>query len=312
MTEPQENWEREALVEIATQGLIEQRRDRFWRNLFKILLSVYLLALLVGSWMLTLPLLEENEDHIAVVKINGEIGPGSDASADKINVALRKAFKAENSQAILLRINSPGGSPVQSGRIYDEIQRLRKKHPEKPVYAVIDDLCASGGYYVATAADKIYADKASLIGSIGVRMDSFGFVGTLDKLGIERRTLTAGENKALLDPFAPANPEANVHLQGMLNEIHDQFITAVKEGRGDRLKETDDLFSGLIWTGQQSVALGLIDELSDVDAVSRELMDDPMVLDYTLRPGWMEQVGRQLGASLGLAVTSTVEQPHFQ
>jgi len=281
MTEPQENWEREALVEIATQGLIEQRRDRFWRNLFKILLSVYLLALLVGSWMLTLPLLEENEDHIAVVKINGEIGPGSDASADKINVALRKAFKAENSQAILLRINSPGGSPVQSGRIYDEIQRLRKKHPEKPVYAVIDDLCASGGYYVATAADKIYADKASLIGSIGVRMDSFGFVGTLDKLGIERRTLTAGENKALLDPFAPANPEANVHLQGMLNEIHDQFITAVKEGRGDRLKETDDLFSGLIWTGQQSVALGLIDELSDVDAVSRELMDDPMVLDYT-------------------------------
>jgi len=312
MTEPQENWEREALVEIATQGLIEQRRDRFWRNLFKILLSVYLLALLVGSWMLTLPLLEENEDHIAVVKINGEIGPGSDASADKINVALRKAFKAENSQAILLRINSPGGSPVQSGRIYDEIQRLRKKHPEKPVYAVIDDLCASGGYYVATAADKIYADKASLIGSIGVRMDSFGFVGTLDKLGIERRTLTAGENKALLDPFAPANPEANVHLQGMLNEIHDQFITAVKEGRGGRLKETDDLFSGLIWTGQQSVALGLIDELSDVDAVSRELMDDPMVLDYTLRPGWMEQVGRQLGASLGLAVTSTVEQPHFQ
>jgi len=312
MTEPQENWEREALVEIATQGLIEQRRDRFWRNLFKILLSVYLLALLVGSWMLTLPLLEENEDHIAVVKINGEIGPGSDASADKINVALRKAFKAENSQAILLRINSPGGSPVQSGRIYDEIQRLRKKHPEKPVYAVIDDLCASGGYYVATAADKIYADKASLIGSIGVRMDSFGFVGTLDKLGIERRTLTAGENKALLDPFAPANPEANVHLQGMLNEIHDQFITAVKEGRGGRLKETDDLFSGLIWTGQQSVALGLIDELSDVDAVSRELMDDPMVLDYTLRPGWMQQVGRQLGASLRLAVSGTIEQPRFQ
>ena len=298
-----DNWERDVLEKLATEGLKEQRRARRWGIFFKLLGFGYLL---IGLVML-LPLVVDSRQvstgkhgnkHTALVELNGVISSESDASADNIVAALRAAFEDKKAAGIVLRINSPGGSPVQSGYIYNEIIRLRKEHPNIPLYAVISDICASGGYYVASAAEKIYADQASLVGSIGVRMDNFGFVDAMKKLGVERRTLTAGENKALMDPFAPSNPEINKHMQTLLDDIHAQFIAAVKQGRGEKLKEVKGMFSGLIWTGEQSVEIGLVDQLGSTSYVAREVLKAEDIVDYTVRPDFFSRFANKVGVSM--------------
>jgi len=229
--------------------------------------------------------------------IHGIIAAGETTEADSINRALRQAFEADNIKGIILNLNSPGGSPVQAGRIYDEIMRLKAKHPDKPVYAVINDICASGGYYVAAAADEIIADRASIVGSIGVRMDSFGFVDSLEKLGVERRLLTAGDNKALMDPFLPVVPEQVDHLQTILDNIHVQFIDAVRNGRGDRLIDDERIFSGLVWSGEQSLAIGLVDELGDIDMVLRDKLELEHSVDMTPKQNPLERLFGQIESS---------------
>ena len=256
----QQNWERHTIEKLAFSSMQEQRRARHWGIFFKTLTFVYLFALLFIAldWIGPSQAIGK---HTALIDIYGEIGAEGPVSADDTISSLQTAFEDQNTKGIILRINSPGGSPVQAGIINDEIKRQRKLHPNIPIYAVVEDICASGGYYIAVAADKIYVDKASIVGSIGVIMDGFGFTGTMQKLGVERRVLTAGENKALLDPFSPVNPEHVAFAKGMLNEIHQQFIQVVREGRGNRLKETPEMFSGLFWSGAKSVELGLADGL---------------------------------------------------
>jgi protease-4 len=298
MNEQDTEWERSVISKLAESSLREQKRARRWGIFFKLLTFVYITTLLV---LYTDPEISKTSisKHTALVDMNGVIADEEKASADNIVTALRDAFKDKNTAGVILRINSPGGSPVQSGYIYDEIKRLREKYPEIPLYAVISDMCASGGYYVASAADKIYADKASIVGSIGVRMDNFGFVDAMKKLGIERRTLTAGDNKALFDPFAPINETAKLHLQTLLDDIHQQFITAVKSGRGDKLKtDTEGLFSGLIWTGEQAKAIGLVDELAGASYVAREVIGQEDVIDYTLQDDLLERLAGRLGATM--------------
>jgi protease-4 len=234
--------------------------------------------------------------HTALVEINGVIAPGSDASAEKIMTALQAAFKDKNTQGVVLRINSPGGSPVQAQSIFDEMRRLRQKYPETHLYVVVEDLCASGGYFVAAAAEKIYVAKASIVGSIGVRMDGFGVVGLMEKIGVERRLITAGKNKALLDPFLPLEESHKQIVVNLVNEIHEQFIAAVREGRGKRLKETPDMFSGLIWSGEKSVELGLADGFGGLDYVAREVIKAEDIVDYTMKDNLAEKFARRFGA----------------
>ena len=236
--------------------------------------------------------------HTAVVEIKGEIADGADASAEFVNAALKAAFEDEGAKAVVLLINSPGGSPVQAGMMNDEILRLKAKH-KKPVYAVVGETCASAAYYIAVAADNIYVDKASIVGSIGVLMDGFGFTGLMDKLGVERRLLTAGDNKGFLDPFSAQSDKQRAFAQTMLNQIHQQFITVVKNGRGQRLKETPDMFSGLFWSGQQAVELGLADQLGNLDYVAREVVKAEEIIDYTRRDNVAERLAKKFGASMG-------------
>ena len=293
------NWERDILEKIATEGLREQRRTRRWGIFFKSLGFLYLFALLMimipGE--VRHPGAIPGEKHTALVELNGIIAPGTEASADRVISGLRKAFESRDTAGVILRINSPGGSPVQSGYIYDEILRLREKYPETPLYAVVTDVCASGGYYVAAAAEKIYADQASIVGSIGVRMDNFGFVDAMKKLGIERRTLTAGENKAMMDPFAPIDPKVTAHMTGLLENVHNQFINAVKQGRGERLKDVDGLFSGLIWTGDQGVEIGLVDELGSSSRVAREVIGAENIVDFTIERDFFERFADRVGSA---------------
>jgi len=237
-------------------------------------------------------------EHTALIEINGEISADSEASADKVVSGLRDAFDNENAKGLILRLNTPGGSPVQSGIINDEIKRLQAKRPDFPVYAVIQDVCASGGYYIAVAAKEIYADKASIVGSIGVRMDSFGFTGLIDKIGVERRSVTAGENKSFLDPFLPVKQADLEFAHEMLNNIHQQFIDVVKAGRGDRLSDDPRLFTGLFWSGEQALPLGLIDGLANSSTVARDIIGAEEIVDYTLRPSYLDQFSGQLGASI--------------
>jgi protease-4 len=244
--------------------------------------------------------------HTALVEVDGVIASDSEASADLIVTGLRAAFKDKNTKGVILRINSPGGSPVQAGYVYDEIKRLRKKHENTKVYAVIVDVCASGGYYIAAAADEIYADKASLVGSIGVLMNGFGFVGTMDKLGVERRLITAGEHKGMMDPFSPLKKEDQQHMQNMIDGVHQQFINVVKEGRGDRLKDNPDLFSGLIWNGDESVELGLVDALGSSSYVAREIIGAEKIVDFTPRANFIDRFANQLGASVAKMMMQTL------
>lgn len=312
MTE--DNWQKDVLERIATEGLKEQKRSRRWGILFKLLTFVYLFVLLAVFY----PSgelkhgVKTGEKHTALVNLKGIITPGSEASADKIITGLRNAFEHKNTAGVILRINSPGGSPVQSGYIYDEILRLREKYPNIPMHAVITDICASGGYYVAAAAEKIYADQASIVGSVGVRMDNFGFVEAMKKLGIERRTLTAGENKALMDPFAPVNEKTSQHLQTLLDNIHNQFINAVKQGRGERLKEVEGMFSGLIWTGDQSVEIGLVDELASSSQVAREVIGAENIVDFTLQQDFLERFSKAVSTQVADLLVKQTILPRLQ
>jgi protease-4 len=298
--EPQSNsqpWERKLIEELALSSLQERRRARRWGMFFK-LLYVLLLVMLIGM-MLPNELPEtasRQQPHTALVNLSGIIMDDSEASADNIIAGLQDAFENSHVKGVIIQINSPGGSPVQAGYINDEIRRLKKLHPDTPVYAVVRDICASGGYYVAVAADEIYVDKASIVGSIGVLMDGFGFVNSMDKLGVERRLLTAGNHKGIMDPFSPMTEFDQQYVQKLLDQMHQQFIQVVKEGRGDRLKENDQLFSGLFWTGEESVKLGLADGLGSSSYVARELIQAEDIVDYTPSEDLLERFARQLGA----------------
>jgi len=298
-------WERTVLEKVALASLQEQRRGRRWGIFFKTLGFIYLFALLfVALGWLGKRDVAATTKHTALVEVRGVIAAEHPGSADSVMAGLQEAFKDKNTQGVVVRINSPGGSPVQAGQIYDEIKRLRAKYPNTPLYAVVEDICASGGYYVAAAADKVYVNESSLVGSIGVLMDGFGFQGVLDKLGVERRLLTAGENKGFLDPFSPMNPEQKQHAQTMLDAIHAQFIKIVREGRGERLKEKEhpDLFSGLIWTGVKSVELGLADGIGSVEYVAREVIKAEDLVDYTPRENIAERVAKRFGATMADAL----------
>ena len=301
-------WARNILEKLALETLAEQKRRRRWGIFFKILGFVYLTFLLIvlGDWGNTTDKLGDGRKHTALVQLTGVIKPTGEASAEKITEALQAAFKDHGTQGVILRINSPGGSPVQSGIINDEIRRLRAKYPNIPLYAVVEDVCASGGYYVAAAADKIYVDKASIVGSIGVLMDGFGFTGTMEKLGVERRLLTAGENKGFLDPFSPQDANHKQHAQVLLDDIHKQFIEVVRKGRGKRLKESTELFSGLMWTGAKSIELGLSDELGSVEYVAREVIKAEDIRDYTLRASLTERFAKQFGADMAEGIMNTL------
>ena len=300
---PDSNWERQVIEKLALSALQEQRRARHWSIFFKLLLFIWLFGLL----LLTIGWIGKKEaplagKHTALVELDGIIAPGTEASAENITSGLQLAFKDKNTLGVILRINSPGGSPVQAGNINDEIRRLRAKYPNIPLYAVVEDICASGGYYVAVAADKIYVNKASIIGSIGVLMDGFGFTGTMEKLGIERRLLISGDNKGFLDPFSPLNPAQKDYALKMINEIHYQFIQVVRQGRGKRLKETPDMFSGLVWTGQKSIELGLADALGNVDYVAREVIKAEEVVDFTPHESLAERFARHFGGAMAKAL----------
>jgi len=291
--------ERSVLERLAFETLVEQRRARRWRiGINLVWLSFFVLVFIVVMGLSGAKREASSlEKHTALVELKGVISADSKASADKVISALQSAFKDKNTQGVILRINSPGGSPVQAGYINDEIRRLKAMHKDIPLHVVVQDICASGGYYVAAAADRIFVDKASIIGSIGVIMDGFGFTGTMEKLGVERRLITAGENKGFLDPFSPANAEQQKYAREMVAEIHQQFIKVVKEGRGKRLKETPEMFSGLVWSGEKSVQLGLADGFGSLEYVAREVIKAEMIVDYTADESLSEQLARKLGAT---------------
>ena len=292
------HWEREAIEKLLMADLRERRAARRWR-MVKSLIWMLLFGALI--WLLVserLPGAAPTTPHTAMVAIRGEIADTGEGSAEAILPALRSAMEDDGAKALVLLINSPGGSPVQAGLISDEIHRLRALH-KKPVYAVVEETAASAAYYIASAADKIYVDKASIVGSIGVLINGFGFVDTLDKLGIERRLLTAGENKGFLDPFSPQSEAHKQHAQTMLEQIHRQFIDVVKKGRGERLKETPEMFSGLFWTGEQSVALGLADDFGSLDSVARDVVKAEKLVDYTNKKNLAERFAKRFGAAMG-------------
>src|SRR5919201_6312477 len=299
MTEDNPNWERDLITKLAADALVEQRRRRRWGIFFKLLTFAYItfLLLIMVDWSSRADF-TGGKKHTAMVELNGIIAPGTDASAEKITMSLQAAFKDKGTVGVILRINSPGGSPVQSQTIYDEMRRLRKKYPDIPLYAVVEDICASGGYYVAAAADRIYVSKTSIVGSIGVLMNGFGFTGLMDKLGIDRRLITAGEHKGMLDPFSPLDEKDAEYVKTLIKDIHQQFIGAVRDGRGKRLKETPDMFSGLIWTGEKSVELGLADGYGSLDSVARDVIKAEDIVDYTQKEGFAEKVAKRFGAAV--------------
>ncbi len=307
----QNNWERGVLEKLAMSALQEQRRARHWSILFKLLTLGFMFTVLfifMGWVGKKEPALGVGK-HTALVEMQGVIAADSAASADNIIPSLQDAFKDKNTQGVILRINSPGGSPVQAGQINDEIRRLRAQYPNIPLYVVVDDICASGGYYVAAAADKIFVDKASLIGSIGVLMDGFGFTGTMAKLGVERRLITAGANKGFLDPFSPLSPAQQGYAKQMLAEIHQQFIDVVRKGRGKRLKESPDTFSGLVWNGQRGVELGLADGFGTLESVARDVVKAENIVDFTTKENFADRIAKRFGVGVMSAIGySTLRQ----
>jgi protease IV len=288
-----------SLEKIALAGLQEQKVSRRWSVLFKSLTFIYLffLLLMLLGWVGA----NKNSSlaHTALIDINGVIEAGGQVNADAVISSLKDAYDHKGTKGIILRINSPGGSPVQAGIINDEIHRQRKLHPEVPVYAVVEDICASGGYYIAVAADKIFVDKASIVGSIGVLMDGYGFTELMKKVGVERRLMTAGENKGMLDPFSPENPKQKAFAQNMLDQIHQQFIKVVRDGRGNRLKETQETFSGLFWNGEESIKIGLADAEGSADYVAREVIKESEIVDFTYQETVVDRFAKKLGASMG-------------
>lgn len=305
---PVTDFEHNLVNRIAWEAVAEQRRARRWGIFFKFFFAGYLILFL----LIYLPVDWHGGNitggkHTALIDIEGIIGADTEANADYIVTGLRAAFEDSNTAGVILRINSPGGSPVQAGYVNDEIKRLRSLYPDIPLYAVITDICASGGYYIAAAAEKIYADKASIVGSIGVIMSGFGFVDAIHKLGIERRLITAGESKGFLDPFSPQKAEDVEHIDGVLNDVYQQFIAVVKAGRGNRLKDDEKIFSGLIWSGEQSIDLGLVDALGSPGYVAREVIGAEDIVDFTLHETYLDRFARQLGTAVANALSSKLE-----
>lgn len=297
-----QNWERQALEHLLLENLKETRKARRWKAVFRILTLIIFIGVVLAVFDFNLPGRGMGtEKHTALVTIEGEISSSSMANALDINSSLTSAFENENSVGVVLRINSPGGSPVQAGMMNDEIHRLRKLYPAKPLYVVVEDICASGGYYVAVAGDQILVDKASLVGSIGVIMEGFGFTGLMDKLGVTRRMIAAGSNKGMMDPFSKENPQQVEMIKTMIYEIHQQFIEVVKAGRGDRLKETPEMFSGRVWNGEQAIKIGLVDGYGTVETVARDIFKAPDILDYTMKENFAERVAKRFGAEVGAA-----------
>ena len=295
------NWERETLEKLMFATLKEQRASRRWHIFFRLLMIG---VAVIGLWIffdLSFPGddAETLGRHTALIEIEGNIEEEGSGAADNVIPSLNKAFSDRGSVAVVLRINSPGGSPVQAGIIVDEIKRLRRGYLAKQLYVVVDEICASGGYYIASAADRIFVNKASIVGSVGVLMDGFGFTGTMEKLGVERRLMTAGDNKGFLDPFSPQSDKHKAHAQAMLNEIHQQFISVVRAGRGTRLKETPETFSGLYWSGARAVQMGLADDFGTVDTVARDIVKVEDIVDYTAHEGLPERVLKKFGAAVG-------------
>jgi protease-4 len=298
----------EAGLEKLTQELLSDRRsERRWRVFFRL---AWLGVALAVAWAIFAQrghMSAPSTPHTALVEVRGEIASDSEASAELLVASLKSAFEDPGAQAVVLRINSPGGSPVQSGIINDEIRRLKALHKKK-VYAVVEEMCASGAYYIAVAADEIYVDKASIVGSIGVLMDGFGFTGAMEKLGVERRLLTAGENKGMLDPFSPQNEKERVFAKAMIDQIHQQFIAVVKEGRGQRLKETRETFSGLFWNGEEAIRQGLADKLGNLDYVAREVVKAEEIIDFSTRENLAERLAKRFGASVGSGAVKALRQ----
>jgi len=298
-------WEQTLIRELTTAAMVEQRRARRWGIFFKFTFMVYLavITLLYLPWS-SLPS-SGSEKHTALIDLDGVISASSQASADRMTEGLRNAFEDENTAGVILRINSPGGSPVQSGYIYDEVRRLREIHPDVPLYAVITDICASGGYYVAAAADQIYADKASIVGSIGVISNGFGFVKSLERLGVERRLIAAGENKGFMDPFSPLKPDEVAHFRSVIKDIHEQFIGSVEAGRGERLNAQENLYGGLIWSGERSLELGLVDALGSASYVAREVVGEELLVDFTPHRAALDKLAERIGVQITNAVLET-------
>lgn len=295
-------WQRDVIEKLAFAAINEQKTARRWSTLFKGLAFVYFLILILMALGIVHNGKKTFEAHTALIDISGVIEAGGEVNADAVLSSLHDAYDDKATKGIILRINSPGGSPVQAGIINDEIKRLRKLNPNIPVYAVVEDICASGGYYIAAAADKIYVDKASIVGSIGVLMDGYGFTEVMKKIGVERRLMTAGDNKAMLDPFSPLNPKHQELAQAMLNEVHEQFKTVVREGRGNRLKETPEVFSGLFWSGEQSIKLGLADALGSADFVAREVIKHEDIVDFTYQDDFASRIAKRIGASVSTTI----------
>ncbi len=304
------NWERDLLEKVALAAITEQTRARRWSIFFKSLLFVYLFAIFGVAVYPKLG--NEHHDlkgdgHTAIIDLTGQIGEDKDANADSIIEGLRDAIEDKHTKGIILHANSPGGSPVQSAYVYDEIRRIKKEHPTMPIYTVVSDMCASGCYYIASASDKIFVNPASLVGSIGVLMDGFGFVDMMQKMGVERRLLTAGAHKAMLDPFTPRKENETIYMQGLLNQVHQQFIQAVKIGRGSRLKETPDLFSGLVWSGEESLKLGLADEFATQHEIAKNLIGAEEEVNFTPQEHLMDRIAGRLGASFGQSLSSFLQ-----
>lgn len=306
-------WERDVLEKLVFASVTEQRRTRRWGIFFKILFFLYLLAIAVITLSpLVKDSLSDSQSHTALIDIKGVIADGSEANANKIVGGLRAALKDKGTQGVILRMNTPGGSPVQSDYIFREIRRLKGEYPDIPIYAVVSDICASGGYYIAAAADKIFVNPASLVGSIGVIMNGFGFVDTMHKLGVERRLITAGTHKGMLDPFSPKNAEEEIHMKNLIKQVHQQFIQSVKEGRGDRLQDNPDLFSGLVWTGEESIALGLTDAVGSAGSVARDIIGEEKIINFTPQEDIVSRLSKRLGAALEHILWNTATQTHYQ
>lgn len=296
------NWERGVLEKLAMSAIQEQRRARYWGIFFKVLTFGYLFLILFLAMGWAGGRVDGSMGkHTALIELNGVISADSNANADNLIGSLQDAFKDKNTAAVLLRCNTPGGSPVQAGLVNDEMRRLRALYPDIPLYAVVEDMCASGGYYIAAGADKIFVNKASIVGSIGVLMDGFGFTGTMQKLGVERRLMTAGENKGFMDPFSPRNAKHEEFTRKLLGDIHVQFIEIVKQGRGKRLKETPEMFSGLFWTGDKAIKMGLADDIGSVDSVARDIVKVENIVDFTMHEGFADRLAKKFGAGVASA-----------
>ncbi len=314
MENPQEKdnkpgWERDVIEKLVLAAVTEQTRARRWGVFFKSLLFIYLIALFGAAMYpkLKKDMGVDSKGHTAVVEVVGLIAENKDATAENIIESLRNAVKDKNTKGIILHANSPGGSPVQSSYVYEEIKKIKKDHPDLPIHTVVSDICASGCYYIASASDQIFVNQASLVGSIGVLMDGFGFVDSMEKLGVERRLLTAGAHKAMLDPFSPPKEDETRYMQTLLDQVHQQFIGAVRAGRGDRLKETPEMFSGLVWTGEEGVKLGIADGFGNDDYVAREIIGAEELVDFTQEERFLDRIAGKLGASFGQAIGSAVQ-----